>query len=90
MPHPGGILHPGAVPGSLPVSHGGVWVSHPTGFPGHFHRHIHARGVYGFPVVGYDVFPSYYYEEEYPECYQSLHRVHTRHGWRVRRVTICS
>jgi hypothetical protein len=43
---------------------------------------------YGYPY-GY----AYYYDDDdygYPSCYPQLRRVHTKHGWRTRRVTVCT
>jgi hypothetical protein len=44
-------------------------------------------GPFAYPVYpfGYD---DYYYGGEM-NCYLVRQRIHTRHGWRVRRVEIC-
>jgi hypothetical protein len=40
---------------------------------------------YGYPYYGY----PYAYEDYGPSCFNRLKRVHTKHGWRTRRVTVC-
>ncbi len=55
----------------------------------HHHGHHHRHHGHGFAFFGgfYDdgYYPDYYYDD----CYQ-WHRIHTRHGWRWRRVYVCN
>ncbi len=66
-------------------------------FPGHGFHHFH-HGF--FPGVAVGLYP-YYVDYDYPYyaypyfyetggCYLVRQRVHTRHGWRVRRVEVCT
>jgi hypothetical protein len=55
------------------------------GFHDGFHRH-------GFIGIGVGPFPydSYYYDnDEEGGCYLVRRRVHTHHGWRIRRFEVC-
>lgn len=53
------------------------------------------RGGYGGFGYGFGYgYPYYYgypygYEDYGPSCINRLQRVHTSHGWRTRRVTVC-
>ena len=45
---------------------------------------------FGYPgYYGYGPSSSYYDEDEQPICYHVRRRVHTRHGWRIRRFVYC-
>jgi hypothetical protein len=81
------------------ISIGATEASARGGHGGGFHGHFHGGGFFFGPGFGYFggygypywdfPYSSYLYEDE-PECYQVLRRVHTRHGWRTRRVIVCS
>jgi hypothetical protein len=43
-------------------------------------------GYYGYP---YDYGSYYPYEDDVGACYLVRQRVMTRHGWRIRRVSVC-
>jgi len=43
-------------------------------------------GYYGYP---YDYGGYYPYEDDVGACYLVRQRVMTRHGWRIRRVSVC-
>jgi hypothetical protein len=43
-------------------------------------------GYYGYP---YDYGGYYSYEDDAGACYLVRQRVMTRHGWRIRRVSVC-
>ena len=64
------------------------------GGPGGFHGggfHDGFRG-HGFIGLGVGPFPydSYYYDnDEEGGCYLVRRRVHTHHGWRIRRFEVC-
>jgi hypothetical protein len=47
-------------------------------------------GVGGFGVGGYPASFGGNYAEGGGDCHLVAHRVMTRHGWRVRRVQVCS
>ena len=56
------------------------------------HRHHRAGFGLSFGFAPYGYYPGYYYDDGYYDdggCYLVKKRVHTRHGWRVRRVEIC-
>ena len=48
-------------------------------------------GGFGFGLYGYPYGYPYGYDDYYGEegCHLVLQRIHTRHGWRIRRVEIC-
>ncbi len=78
------------------VGRGGTFVG--GGFAGHGFRHhgFHRRFFPGFavgfgPYAYYDDYPSYYDDYYYNNggCYIVKQRVHTRYGWRLRRVQVC-
>ena len=51
-----------------------------------------AAAAYGPYYYGPGYYPGYYYDGGYYDeggCYLVRQRVHTRHGWRVRRVEVC-
>ena len=63
---------------------------------GGFHRGgFHRRAFVGFGLGSYGYYDGYYpyaYNDDYYDdggCYVVRRRVHTRHGWRVRRVEVC-
>lgn len=59
-------------------------------FHGQFgHRHFRRFSPF-FVGVGVPYFYNDYYYANYPydDCYRAI-RVHTRYGWRVRRVDVC-
>jgi hypothetical protein len=66
---------------------GGHFGGHFGGFHGGFHRNV---------FVGFGFGPSYYggspYYDNYGDegCYLVRRRVLTPHGWRIRRVEVCS
>lgn len=60
------------------------------GFPHRFHGFGPGFGVgfgFGYPYYGY--YPYYYDYEDDGGCYVVRRRVHTRHGWRYRPVSVC-
>jgi hypothetical protein len=78
--------------------HGGGF--HGGGFHGGGFHGFHGRG-FGFGAglgLGYGLYgPGYYdypyaYDDSYEDggCYLVRQRIHTRHGWRIRRVEVCS
>jgi len=44
-------------------------------------------GLYGPGYYGYPYYDGYYADES--NCYIERRRVHTRNGWRIRRVEVC-
>ena len=72
------------------------------GFGGHgFGGHGFGRGVgfgalglglgYGYYGYGYPDYGDYYADDGgYGSCYVVRQRVHTRYGWRIRPVEVCS
>jgi hypothetical protein len=65
------------------------------------HGFRHGRG-FALGVIGAGVYPYGYYDDYYPDyayddsytddggCYVVQRRVHTRHGWRLQPVQVCS
>jgi hypothetical protein len=69
--------------------HGGGGFGHGGGFRGGFRGGGLGLGLYGYGYpYGYPYGYDGYYEDE-GGCYLVQRRVHTRHGWRIRRVEVC-
>jgi hypothetical protein len=70
--------------------HGGGGFGHGGGFHGGGFRGGGFGVGVGLGLYGYGYPYGYggYYEDE-GGCYIEQHRVHTRHGWRIRRVEVC-
>jgi hypothetical protein len=47
-------------------------------------------GMGGFGVGGYPASFGSDYAERGGDCHLVTHRVMTRHGWRIRRIRVCS
>jgi hypothetical protein len=62
---------------------------------GDFRHHHHHRGNFAFAAVPFGFYDDGYYNDyaydydDYDGCYQ-LRRVHTRYGWRLRRIDVCN
>ena len=70
---------------------GGFGGGHGGGFGGFHHGGGFRGGGFGFGLYGYPYGYPYGYDDYYGDggCHLVLQRIHTRHGWRIRRVEVC-